>query len=578
MIKITYTDDIKNISINNSERNIYNFIPRFDLEKETFDFLHQLEKQEVQELKFTDLYYYDDIPLYFFIRPTLFLKIKDVLEIVIIFSSILETLTAEEWKNIIVETDNVLVKEIVIEVFGLDVSFVIKKIEKVKKNHKIDTRSLIKIWRNGIKTFIEFKSKSINGKNMMIMSQSASINSMTTNGQIYLYDSQYGMLLKDLESEYNVINIEYLNSKANIEKANAMGNKFLPFAFFVMYKRLKWKRLFELALEIDNTSLIYKFIYSYKKYDLKNIILKYCLNDFKHYIISYVKEICCAKSFLKSLNIDKFITIDEGDRARCFVVAANKLNIKTYAIQHGIIGATSPAYIINHNKGRQLVPYKTFLWGEKFKKILLGNHSVYNENNLAIVGQMRTDCLIKNYKTKNNCSQDGNIKILYATQYIEDLTKPATKMLLEAIKKMDENISLVIKLHPLDIFKDYYNELVKEYDLNNIEIVKEGDIYSFIDWSDVVVSVHSTVVVEGALFNKPSICMLLPKYYDEGNFVRDGLSIGVENSDELKAAIKNVTSTNVKINEEYIRDNFYLLDGKAHERAMEHIRGGMTNE
>ena len=53
--------------------------------------------------------------------------------------------------------------------------------------------------------------------------------------------------------------------------------------------------------------------------------------------------------------------------------------------------------------------------------------------------------------------------------------------------------------------------------ITNYEITKELDIYDALIWCDLIISVHSTVVLEGAILNKPSICIILPKYNDEGN-------------------------------------------------------------
>ena len=83
---------------------------------------------------------------------------------------------------------------------------------------------------------------------------------------------------------------------------------------------------------------------------------------------------------------------------------------------------------------------------------------------------------------------------------------------------------------------------------------------------------HSTVVLEGAIFNKPSICIMLPKYNDEGNFVKEGLSLGVKNSNELRNILVNKEYLSECNYKKFIEKSFYKVDGDVSQRASNYLR------
>ena len=91
---------------------------------------------------------------------------------------------------------------------------------------------------------------------------------------------------------------------------------------------------------------------------------------------------------------------------------------------------------------------------------------------------------------------------------------------------------------------------------------------------------YITVVVEAALMNKPSICILLPKYNDNGGFVKDGLSFGVKDENELLEYMVKINLEDITLNnnmQKYITENFYKLDGKVTERIISIIENPLDS-
>ena len=163
---------------------------------------------------------------------------------------------------------------------------------------------------------------------------------------------------------------------------------------------------------------------------------------------------------------------------------------------------------------------------------------------------------------------------------MDDLVYPAGSILFETISNMHSDFELIIKLHPSDDkYGEYYNREIDKLNLKEkAQIAGDEDLYELLKWSDVVISVHSTVIMEATILNKPSICIRLDKYDDVCNFVGDKISLGVRNSEELKCILENYNSSfneeYFKGIEEYVWYNFYKIDGNVSERMMDKIIKG----
>ena len=77
-----------------------------------------------------------------------------------------------------------------------------------------------------------------------------------------------------------------------------------------------------------------------------------------------------------------------------------------------------------------------------------------------------------------------------------------------------------------------------------------------------------------------SICIILPKYNDAGGFVKDGVSFGVKDENELLEYMVKINLENITLNnnmKKYITENFYKLDGKVTERIIRIIENPYEN-
>lgn len=567
MRKVILRDNSYRIILNNDEEeSINDILGNINIEEETYNYLSNLESQKILGKAINELYSYKEIELYTFYRATIFMKLKEVFTYFFIIKTIIEQYD----NNLLIITDNNIVFNIATKVFKLNAKLESKETIINNKEKAINNSKSILIKRSlkGIVYFIKYKFKKSKNKTL-IFTQVSSINKISIKDKYIYYDALYGNIINDLKKNEDIFNVQFLNNIDSYDKSNLLSKSCFPFEMISIIKKILGEKILNKNNIDDNLNLLNEFDYKYFGYDLKEIIDEYIFNNIKDHYISYAKEISIWEKFIKVLRINKAIVVDEADRPRCIITAGNILNIDTYALQHGIINQTSSAYL-TPTKNKKLVPKVTFVWGEKFKNFLINSTNVYNEKNIFVIGQPRTDYLFEKLKEHKKTNDGNEIKILFATQPIRDLAEESLKMLLKSLEGV-ENYKLIIKLHPADTYDDMYRDIINEYNVENVEITKSLDIYDALLWCDLVISVHSTVVLEGAIFNKPSICIILPKYNDEGNFVKEELSLGVKSSGELKNILINRKYLSTCNYKNFIEKSFYKIDGTVSKRVVDYL-------
>ena len=560
-MKLFYLKNNKSILINNENRPIENIIKTIDLRKESHKFLKSIETFHKDNFTIEDIFYCDKLPMYIFIRPNIAFWIKNIISAINIVNSIKEVGEIEE-----VVTDDYYVNLVCTRIFNIK-----SALEKVESVNNASSYKIQQIKRciKGFKNYIKFKVRSRRKRNLIMFTQAASISKISHKEEYY--DSKYGSLQEKLKKEFNILNLEYLHNKSFIEKSLKYNSNFVPFEFAIIMKKVLKEKLLKGRNVEDNFHKLSLFKYEVLNHDITELFIEFMNLTGKNACMSFLKEELYLENLMKKLRIEKCVVVDEGDRGRCFMAAGNKLGIDTYALQHGVISQGSYSYDVSLKNGELVVPKTTFLWGEKFKDILLENTNVYSTDNLCVIGQPRTDYLRID---KDNGKSLDKIKILFISQYMDDLVYPAGNIMFEAIANMHSDFELIIKLHPSDDkYGEYYNKEIDRLNLKErCKIAGDEDLYELLSWSDVVISVHSTVIMEATIINKPSICIRLDKYDDVCNFIGDRISLGAKNSVELRNILENYNNS---FNEEYFKGveayvwyNFYKIDGNVCKRMM----------
>lgn len=544
---------------NNGEKKYINKnIFQHNINEEIDNFINKLEFQEVDSIGIKNIYKYGDIELYNFARGNICNKVKELIYKLLLVESIVSKYGSKKIKII---TNDIVCKYISEEIFNISCENLIKDIPNIKSNRN-KLRKVIRIV-NGFIYLLIYKLKKIKKENILFMTHCSDINSIDIKNEKINYDCQFGDVLTTFKKEKNVFRIQYLNNDSVLKKSNDIGIDLFPFENFIILKKFLYKYRLDNNKINNKIYMLERFDLNMHGYNLYNLLDTFLFSSLKDMFNSYLYEIYAYEKFIKFLKVDKIICTNEADRARCLIFSGNKLNIPTYAIQHGIISEASVSYFIPSDN-KIYIPSKTFVWGDEFKEKLINGTKVYDSNNTLVVGQTRTDYLYKkldNLKLENRKSE--KTRILYATQYLKDLAEEATEFLFSSLSNYEKEYEIIIKLHPNDTFYDMYDEMIKKYKIKNVKISKNIDIYDAIIWADVVISVHSTINLEAAILNKRSICLLLENYWDRGNFVKNNISKGAKDNYELLYLLNNL---NWKTNYKYVNRNFYKIDGLVSER------------
>ena len=117
MNKLIYTEKCKEIISKQGKIDINQYLVGSKIDERAFSFLLFLESQVIHGENIEDLLFYDGIPLYYFNRPTIFLKLKSLITCI----TILQRVTQEFGIDFLVETDSEIMKITAEKIFNLKV-------------------------------------------------------------------------------------------------------------------------------------------------------------------------------------------------------------------------------------------------------------------------------------------------------------------------------------------------------------------------------------------------------------------------------------------------------------------------
>lgn len=350
------------------------------------------------------------------------------------------------------------------------------------------------------------------------------------------------------------------------------------------------------SINIDpSTEYIHKYSYKYihasdYKYDneyvqkeVYSLLHKFLLNEtvlktvpifwFVNAILESQKDIFRFYLILKNHKPDVVMALHANNFfTKILLYLAQELNIETVAFQEGLLRNRDQKTMKKQSSSADYVD-KLFVWGELDRQAYL-NAGV--KTSVFAAGAAHLDKWIKekNIYNKRKLYQKlgANYPLVvfappllsrYEGDFVADFIAIAEFCFINSI-------SLMLNLHPFDNYAlQAVSELTAKY---NVKIKPIGQSqYELMSLCDVLITQHSTMVVECALLGTPVIeCNLSSKTLEPKNY-----AYKIENKDELSIIvdiIKGIKDTDIEKNIATLcGQNTLLVDGNSTSRIVDEI-------
>ena len=221
-----------------------------------------------------------------------------------------------------------------------------------------------------------------------------------------------------------------------------------------------------------------------------------------------------------------------------------------------------------------------------YEKDSLANKGI-NPKKIVIVGNPKFDKMItRKYDVsstrKNYGIPNENKMVLFITQstvehgfWTEGQRELFFKAIVSEISNM-EGVNLVVKIHPMEDI-GVYEKMLSDLGID-IPLLKDENIHELISASELMITSHSSTIIEAMILNKP---VVIANLFGDIEFIEYALHGGtskVFNKNEIRQTINNILNNEevakeLKIkNQKFIEEHIQMADGKGAERASILIR------
>jgi len=355
--------------------------------------------------------------------------------------------------------------------------------------------------------------------------------------------------------------------------------KTLPTLLFIVTSRNSVIQLFEFFINSDYKNN-YNFVIFVDGDPVERVFQKNKVyyKTFLDYFTTNIKKVILKEN--PSLIILPEDRVGLGNEA---ISTGRDLGIKSLAIQNGALLSKYPKNVfltMNISEKRLFTVFanKIALAGANSYKILSKFNS---KKRLFITGQPEYDGLLgKRFGDKLEILSSLNFPknkkiILFAPQPIpENIVH--FKSIISALSG-EKDFFLIVKLHPGEKSsgEEYYSAL-SDKDVN-IKIGKTYDLWDLLNICDLLITSYSTVAEQAMILKKPIITLNFTDESDWLDYSKEGASVGVHKSEELKEAIskciydKKFIDNLLEKQVLFLRNQCGILDGNSSKRVFELI-------
>ncbi len=531
----------KSSSTNNSI-----FITKHDLyapseisaQKKTNDIFNEIEKQIVKGKKLYQLFAYDDISLWWFIHPTIYLSIK---ETVIFIDSFQEILTDKKPNEIKVEGDfdklplieqmgkkyNVKVSHSFFPYLEFQIArWITRQVQPFRYRQitqkKRDAR--LKLFRHRKDQILSIKDRVVFTVATAYRRKIFDVKSGDSKGGEFLIAPVIDYVKK---TNLGVVGIDLdYTFKGQIDIFSQRLNDDFPwFPIEILLENFHEDRNQKQFLNYYNQIIKdneFKSVFIYDRIPFWNQVE----NDFVSlsyfpYLPTYVQLIdSCKKFFETNKPLAVFIPYEAGPIALPIIIACQKNNIRTIGFQHGLIYGINPDY--SHHNFRSLadpmgmpLPDYLLLFGNFAKnklieqqtypleKLIVFGHSMYFERDKIISMLDNADIKKRHNIPKNKkiiLFTTGRFQRYYHGFETRNHDEKILEKLLQEFGKNDEYF-VILKPHPTEEYVEYYRKLISNYNSKNFLIV-QSDLFELLFIADIVVCYFSTILLDSIALGK----------------------------------------------------------------------------
>ena len=308
-------------------------------------------------------------------------------------------------------------------------------------------------------------------------------------------------------------------------------------------------------------------------------LIKYDWFQFYHFTVKELSfEIDTAQYLLNLIKPNLVITADDcNPKQRVYLELSRQQNIKSLIIQQGFTSQKSVEWYFSLSDQVACMSQDS--------QNQLQKMNVLSEK-ISITGQPRFDSLTQTPQQNHSLQVLKKMKvnsdqplILFASQpyCAANFKKPEDrKKMIDSICQAFQalpQLQLVIKPHPDESIEDHLISQ-KKYNVNqNLFVLKDPiDIRQLIHASQAVIIYQSTTGLETALAQKPLIVFDPTGRYDTTFYVSAKIATGVQNKEELKSILVDLSNHNFQPTRNSNLDFFvYNTDGQASQRVYDLI-------
>ena len=262
---------------------------------------------------------------------------------------------------------------------------------------------------------------------------------------------------------------------------------------------------------------------------------------------------------------------------KTMLLLAKKMAIPSLTLQDGVKGGVEYKKFGKRYSPENFEIESNFIasWGKLSKTNYYPKYGIEPERIIEI-GSPRYDNLFKiqhkNYPTNNVLLATSGLATSYSENNNISTVKKYEDFIKEicvAIKKFPDK-NLIVKLHPFADEIIDVPSVIRQID-KDIKILKNENIQQLIKNSDLVISTHSTVILEAMILGKPTlvinpVCGVVES--DDLPYIKSGATLGVDNPNEIEIVLEKFFSNeqiqeNILLNSKKFIDEYLANQGNA---------------